>query len=258
VRIALIAALAMIVVGSARAELQQAATPAAVDGFIARMHLTPTGRMPYRLFVPKRYDPAKKYPLVLWLHGSGGIGTDNLRQIAGDQIPGTRFWTTPAAQAKHPSFVLVPQARSATWLGANGAQALDVLEKVGKDFSLDTSRIYVIGQSLGGLGAASLLLERPRLFAAAVVLCASDLPQVGGDKVARAATIAHVPIWAFQGGQDFPKVTSSMRAMIAALKKAGGHPRYTEYPGVGHDVWLHAFKEAELLDWVFSQRRQQP
>jgi len=163
-RLALIAALAMIVVGSVRAELQQAATAATVEGFIARVHVTTTGRMPYRLFVPKRYDPAKKYPLVLWLHGSGGIGTDNLSQLAGDQIPGTRFWTTPAAQAKYPSFVLVPQARSGTWLSSNGAQALDVLEKVGKDFSLDASRIYVIGQSMGGLGASSLLFERPRLF----------------------------------------------------------------------------------------------
>ena len=243
----------------ARPELPQVPSLATVDGFVGRVHTTPTGAMPYRLFVPQRYDPARKYPLVMWLHGGGGVGTDNLSQIAGDQMQGTRFWTTPAAQAKYPSFVLAPQAGelqrgSPVWLRTNGAQALDVLETVGKEFSLDASRIYVVGQSMGGLGAVSLLFQRPRLFAAAVVLCAQDLRNVGVDDATRAATIAHVPIWGFQGDQDLPHFINGMRTMIAALKNAGGHPRYTEYPGVGHDVWTRAFKEPELLDWVFSNR----
>ena len=256
-RIVLVTAVVMVVVGSVRGEVHQAGAPATVDGFIARVHTTATGPMRYRLFVPEGYDRTKKYPLVLWLHGGGGGGTDNLSQITGDQIPGTRFWTTPAAQAKYPSFVLVPQV-SPTWLPADGAQVLDVLEVVGKEFSIDASRIYVAGQSVGGRAAVNLLFERPRLFAAAVVLCAApDLGRTAADNEIRVATIAHVPIWGFQGDQDRPDFADGMRGMIALLRKAGGHPRYTEYPGVGHDVWSRAFKEPELLDWVFSQRLSQ-
>ena len=79
-----------------------------IDGFTARIYRNASGEtMPYRLFIPPDYDNQKPYPLVLWLHGAGGAGTDNIAQISEDQIPGTRVWTQ--TQTKHPAFVLVPQ-----------------------------------------------------------------------------------------------------------------------------------------------------
>src|ERR1051325_11324726 len=74
-----------------------------VDGFVARTYST---GMPYRLFIPPDYRPAQKYPLILWLHGSGSMGKDNLKQITGDSKPGTHLWTKPENQAKLPAFVL--------------------------------------------------------------------------------------------------------------------------------------------------------
>src|SRR6476646_4667893 len=82
-----------------------------VDGFIARLHHGRSGRtMPYRLFIPPGYKKSNKYPLIMWLHGAGGIGSDNLRQIQGDQIPGTHLWARPEIQAQHPAFIVVPQS----------------------------------------------------------------------------------------------------------------------------------------------------
>src|SRR5689334_11171451 len=81
----------------------------AIDGFEPRQYKNAFDRMPYRLFIPEGYDKRKAYPLVLWLHGAGGLGYDNLAQISEDQIPGTRIWTTAENQARHPAFVLVPQ-----------------------------------------------------------------------------------------------------------------------------------------------------
>src|SRR5579864_6026745 len=81
-----------------------------IDGFVARSYRNGLETMPYRLFIPSGYDRQRKYPLIVWLHGAGGAGQDNLRQISGDQIPGTRTWTKPDNQMKYPAFVLAPQS----------------------------------------------------------------------------------------------------------------------------------------------------
>ena len=211
--------------------------------------------MPYRLFVPKAYDKASKYPLVLWLHGAGAVGSDNFRQISGDQIMGTRTWTRPEVQAKYPAFVLVPQTLGSWSISGGDVElpqgltlVLEILESLKAEFSIDPQRLYVAGQSMGGNGAWLLITVRPDLFAAAIPLC-------GGGDPTRAAAIAKMPVWAFHGDRDLSIPVSESRKMIQALRKAGGKPRYTEYRRVGHDVWLTAFKEPELVDWVFAQRR---
>ena len=82
-----------------------------IDGFQARMFQT----MPYRLFIPTSYERDHKYPLILWLHGAGSIGNDNLKQISGASLRGTHTWIAPQVQAKYPSFVLAPQSKSGAW-----------------------------------------------------------------------------------------------------------------------------------------------
>src|ERR1700675_804348 len=78
--------------------------------FYKKMYVDKTGnKMPYRLFVPANYDASQKYPLIFWLHGAAGRGSDNLKQISGGNENGTHVWTTPANQAQLPAFVLAPQ-----------------------------------------------------------------------------------------------------------------------------------------------------
>ena len=69
---------------------------------------------------------------------------------------------------------------------------------------------------------------------------------------AECASVVHVPLWVFSGGADDLATTLS-RGLIAAVKQAGGHPRYTEYPGAGHDIWTRVFDEPEIVDWLFGQ-----
>jgi predicted peptidase len=96
--------------GTLRAQAQQ---PSPADGFLARSYHSPGGEtMQYRLFVPPGYDAAKKYPIVLWLHGANGRGSDNLLQISGGNYLGTHVWTSPEIQAKDPVFVLAPQVEN--------------------------------------------------------------------------------------------------------------------------------------------------
>jgi predicted peptidase len=223
-----------------------------VDGFVARLYRNGRETMPYRLFIPSGYDQQKKYPLIVWLHGAGGAGHDNLRQISGDQIPGTRTWTKPDNQAKYPAFVLAPQSPG-RWadighdvLSTPLLLVVGVLDSVQSQFSIDPHRIYVAGQSDGGYGVWDLIARRAELFAAAIPVC-------GGGDPARAARLARMAIWAFHGDADETIPVTASRQMIAAVNRAGGHPRYTEYRGGGHDVWTRAFAEPELIDWLFAQ-----
>lgn len=224
-----------------------------VDGFIGRIHRVGRVTMPYRLFVPPGYDAKQKYPMVIWLHGAGGAGTDNRLQIAGDQVSGTHAWTRPAMQAQHPAFVLVPQSPGA-WgtmagqLGPETRLVVEILESLKREFSIDPGRVYLTGQSNGGYGVWSLITQRPDLFAAGVPLC-------GGGDPRRAPVIVRLPIWAFHGDKDDVIPVTESREMIAAIRKAGGQPRYTEYKGLDHNIWTRTFKEPELATWLFAQHK---
>jgi len=67
--------------------------------------------MPYRLFVPSAYDKRSEYPLVLWLCGGAGRGSNNRNQISLGNVLGAHVWTTPENQTKRPCFVIAPPFR---------------------------------------------------------------------------------------------------------------------------------------------------
>jgi predicted peptidase len=209
--------------------------------------------MPYRLFIPPGYNDQKPYPLVLWLHGSGGAGTDNIAQISEDQVPGTHIWTEPQTQSQHPAFVLAPQ-NPGNWverpeeLSPGMLLVLGILESVKAEFNIDATRVYVAGQSDGGYGTWNLITQRPALFAAAIPICGGGSPRL-------ASRAAQIPIWVFHGRRDDVVPVTESRNMIAAIRKAGGHPQYTEYARMGHDVWKRALTESDLVPWLFDHLR---
>jgi predicted peptidase len=213
-------------------------------------------QMPYRLFVPLGYDANRKYPLVFWLHGIDGRGSDNLKQITKENELGSHFWISSEVQLKFPVFVFAPQCpfpqnwsepelnRPSQWL----LLAMDALARVEKDFSIDQDRVYIVGQSMGGLGVWSLLQNYRGRWAAAIVMCAFD-------NFLDVPAIAEVPLWVFQGDADRSVPVTTVRSMMAELKKAHAKVRYTEYHKSDHDVWNKAFAEPDLLSWLSTQKR---
>ena len=218
--------------------------------------------MPYRLFRPQ---VTGRLPLVLFLHGSGGSGDDNLKQMGLGNVFGTRVWALPENQKRFPCYVVVPQtdrgwiryappspaataAQPIPGLGDGARLALDIVTALCGEFAVDERRIYLMGQSMGGGGAWHLMAQRPHLFAGAVTCCGSPTRD---DPAGSAGT----PLWNFHGDADSTVPVAVSRDRIAALRKAGGHPLHTEYAGVGHNVWEWAFTEPELGKWIFSQRR---
>lgn len=218
--------------------------------------------MPYRLFRP---ETKEKVPLVMYLSGSGGLGDDNLKQLQFGNIFGTRAWLLPENQKRFPCYVLAPQtdrgwarydltqqtegkAKVLPGLGDGSRLALEVIDGLRREFQIDERRIYVSGQSMGGAGVWNAIAGRPKFFAAAIVCCGSESTENGTEAL-------DTPLWCFQGDSDQTVAVSLSRERMAARRKAGGHPLYTEYAGVDHNVWEWAFTEPALPEWLFSQRR---
>lgn len=206
----------------------------------------------YRLLKPLEMKAGERYPLVIFLHGSGERGQDNivtLKHIA-------PLFLNDSNRVKFPCFVLVPQCPAGKdWTYPDWYQEpkepmssvialLDSLESLP---FIDSTRLYITGLSMGGYGTWYLLTKYPGKFAAAAPIC-------GGGDTHQVEKFKHVPIWDFHGAKDDAVPVERSRSMIKALKDAGGNPRYTEYKKVGHDSWVKAYAEPDLLPWLFGQR----
>lgn len=214
--------------------------------------------LPYRLLYPQGYNPAKKYPLLLFLHGAGSWGNDNEKPLK--SLPA--IFLDSLNRKKYACFVLVPQCTKAEpWVKFPGFPnsiatpdtpttstklTLVLLHRLIKELPIQQQQIYITGLSLGGEGVFDFLSRAPALFAAAIPIC-------GIADTAKAPLYKKVPLWAFHGDEDTVNEVKYTRMLIAALKKAGGRPRYTEYKGVKHNSWVNAYAEPHLLEWLFAQ-----
>jgi predicted peptidase len=217
-------------------------------------------KLPYRLLKPMAVDGTKKYPLVVFLHGAGERGDDDEKQL----VHGVPEFLKKENREQYPCFLAAPQCpEGQKWVDVDwGADAnpqpkepsepmrlvLELVDSLQKDYPIDAKRIYITGLSMGGFGTWDAIARKPEQFAAAVPIC-------GGGDEATASKIAKIPIWVFHGGKDNVVKPSRSRNMIEALKKAGGEPKYTEYPDEGHASWVPAYKDAEMMKWLFAQRR---
>ncbi len=202
----------------------------------------------YVLFKPAGVSSGvegKKVPLILFLHGSGETGTDGKKQATVGLGPVVK------KQAEtFPAFVIFAQSHKRNWrAGSSDAnRALRMVEELCKTAPIDTNRIYLTGLSMGGYGTWSLAAAEPKRWAAIVPVC-------GGGNPADAAKFKDIPCWCFHGDKDSAVKVERSREMIEALKKVDSAPKYTEYPGIGHNSWDKAYGTPELYTWLFAQKR---
>ncbi len=217
--------------------------------------------LPYRLLkpLPENKTGIEKYPLLLFLHGTGERGSDNIKQLKYTDV-----FDEPAFRKKYPSFVVVPQCPAkqnwvdkesyagTVWQSPKPAkplwQTVELLRELQKQLPVDPDRIYVIGISSGGSAVWDLIARYPHMFAAAAPFCGS-----GDDQ--KASLMVDTPIWAFHGGRDILVNPNTTRIMIAAIQRVGGHPKYTEYPNLFHNTWNKTFHDPQFFEWLFAQKR---
>lgn len=233
-------------------------TPSEVDSMLPKAFVASSGdTLRYRIFIPD-VQRSGGHPLVVFLHGGTGSGVDNISQISGANKQGSQVWIQPRNRERHPCFVLAPQLPKGWRWDAVGysqgsiyADALvELLAALKSEFSIDANRVYLTGQSLGGWGTWDLAAKYPGMFAAAVPVCGGGDPRLVGS-------LRSVPIWAFHGRLDSQVPVERSREMVVALRETGATVRYTEYSALGHNVWERAYAERDLIDWLFSQHREQ-
>jgi predicted peptidase len=222
--------------------------PMPQTGFIERSLQMPDGRQRrYAIFVPRSYDASKAWPAILFLHGAGERGDDNQAQV--------RVGIGKAIRRQQADFgfiTIMPQCAKDTWWtdDSEKSYAMAALARTRKEYSIDPARIILTGLSMGGQLTWVLAAEHPDLWAAIVPICGAK-----GDP-ARAAAFAQVQCWCFHGTKDDVVPVARSREMVQAIKKAGGHPRYTEYPNANHNSWDAAYETDELFTWMASQRHK--
>lgn len=215
----------------------------------------------YRMLFPDA-DTLRKYPLVIFLHGSGERGNDNEAQLKW----GVQNFATDKNMVEHPAIVIAPQCPvGQSWSNTKrtpNSTAMELQPTPSKPMQLlielikqtvakmpvDSNRIYITGLSMGGFGTFDAIERYPNLFAAAVPVC-------GGGDVSKASLIAHIPMWLFHGSEDPAVNTANSVEMNGALMKAGAHPGLTIYPETGHFSWLAAYSDEHMMEWLFRQHK---
>lgn len=220
--------------------------------------------LPYRVLLPKNYNPNIKYPLILFLHGSGERGNDNNLQLT----HGADLFLKASVRENYPAVVVFPQlANDHLWSNfeadrADTSTTFDYPEKPGKvkhqellkallkklrkQFSLDHKRFYVGGLSLGGMGTFEIVYNNPKTFAAAFPICGGANPKI-------AKRISAPSWWIFHGADDVVVPAKYSQQMYNALKANKADVTLSIYPEVQHDSWTNAFAEPDLLKWLFSK-----
>lgn len=214
----------------------------------------------YQVFVPNNWSSRQKWPVILFLHGAGERGDDGLIQT--EVGIGTAI---RRSRERFPAIVVMPQCRKGIWWTdpAMSDAAMAALAAATKEFRGDSGRTYLTGLSMGGYGTWYLAGKYPGKFAAIVPICGGILEPDASrshspDDLAAYAEAAKkiggkTPVWIFHGGVDPIVPAEESRRMNDAMKALGGEVHYTEYPGVGHDSWVKAYAEPELMNWLLSK-----
>lgn len=205
-------------------------------------------KLGYLLFLPKDYGTNnRKWPVMLFLHGSGERG-DDLERV--------KIHGPPKLVDERPDFpfiVISPQCPSdRSWNGEVQSHLLaELLDSVLTRFNADPERVIVTGLSMGGFGSWSLVARHPNRFAAAVPIC-------GGGDPDDAHKLKSTPFWVFHGAKDTGVPLKLSEDMVGAVQKVGGNAKLTIYPEAGHDSWTETYKNEAVYDWMLAQRRTSP
>jgi len=238
-----------------------------LNAYQKELFIVKSDTLPYRILYPKNYDTTKKYPLLLFLHGSGERGHDNELQL----VHGSSLFLKETIRDEFPAIVVFPQCQAglswnnSTFEYSNGTRIysypskiepngqLDLVEgllaQLKTIVAVDQNRMYLGGLSMGGMGTFELLHRNPITFAAAFAIC-------GGANPAIAKKIKNTPIWIFHGDTDQVVPFRYSIGMFEGLKSQKADVKLTLYPNVGHDSWTNAFAEPQLLPWLLSKHRK--
>ena len=198
--------------------------------------------MHYLLYLPEGYanDTAKKWPLLIFLHGSGEAGTD-LEKIKVHGPP-----KLIEQGKKFPFIIVSPQAPPET--GWQIEVLKGMLDDLRKKYRVDNDRLYLTGLSMGGFGTWNFSEKYPGEFAAIAPVC-------GGGDADKVWQLRHTPVWCFHGAKDDVVPPSSSQRMVDSLRKYNSDVRFTLYPEANHNSWEVTYNNDSLYTWLLGQKK---
>ena len=204
--------------------------------------------MNYLLHLPSDGDdPAKKWPLILFLHGAGERG-DNLEAVKLHGIA-----KVVEQQPGFPFITVSPQCPTDTWWSTHSETLIALLDDIIARYAVDTNRVYLTGLSMGGYGTWHLAALFPERFAAIAPICGGGFWAFGFPE--KVCVLKDTPVWAFHGAKDKTVPVRESRQLVKVLKSCGGNVRFTLYPEAGHDSWTETYNNPELYEWFLSHTR---
>ena len=229
---------------------------------------TSSGTLNYQILRPDTQKRETRYPLVLFLHGSGERGSDNQRQL----LYVSDLFLDSKVREDFPSFVVIPQCSAEdAWMNYSSTtnqynqrellltesnsptkalkMVMELLDSLFESLPIDRDRVYVGGLSMGGMGTFDIIDRNPDVFAAAFPICGGHIPEHAGRYASK------VNFWIFHGGKDNVVFSGQSTRMVQAIRRAGGEAKFTLYKDAAHDSWTPALKEPNLLPWLFSNRK---
>ena len=218
-------------------QLHEGQHPQAYEGKVTRVV---SGK--FLLFLPAGFQPhgATRYPLLIFLHGSGE---------AGDDLEKVKVHGPPNFVSTRPDFpFIVASPQSARGSEFDPVELNLMLDRLLARLPIDKDRVYLTGLSLGGIWSYGWAAMNPQRFAAIAPVCGSWDP-------ADACKLKDMPIWSFHGALDDAVPIKEDQDMIAAINACGGHAKISVYPDIGHNVWDAAYAEPKLYEWLLQQRR---
>lgn len=178
-----------------------------------------------------------KKPLIIFLHGQSLCGTD-LNKVL-------NYGTMDAVISgrKVDAYVVGPQNPGGAW---KPSKVADIIDWVAQNYPIDTTRVYLLGMSLGGFGTIDFAATYPERVAAAMAFC-------GGGSVKDYSGLCSVPLWIIHGTADQAVSVEESRRVVNAMKSAGDTSllRYDEWVGVNHSRLARIFYIPEVYEWLF-------
>ena len=193
---------------------------------------------------PQGYKSGERYPVIIFLHGAGGRGTDI------NVIMNNPYFRLSDKHPDFPFITIAPQCSAETWFDLFETLKRLVYKITEATFT-DKDRIYVMGASMGGYAAWQLAISMPEFFAGIVPIC-------GGGMYWDAARLVNVPVWAFHGEKDDVVLVEESKKMVDAVKRSGGDARLTIYPDCTHDAWSNTYNNPEVFKWLLGNTNKNP
>lgn len=190
------------------------------------------------------YYSYEQTPVIIFLHGQSLCGHDINRV--------RRYGPLDAIVRGReiPALVIVPQNPGGAW---NPAKINDVLEWTKRNYPCDSTRVYVIGMSLGGYGTMDFAATYPDKIAAAMALC-------GGCTVKDKTPLGRLPLWIMHGTADRAVPVSQSKSVVEAMQDAGCDKRlrFDWFAGASHGALARVLYMKKAYEWLFSHTLTDP